>query len=878
MNVILKKKVQLITYICAFLVCSLFQFVALSIPFESSFGYNSVWWCVDFIVDYPETIASFICVLFFGLNLLFCVVFYLSYVFKKHKLILGGVISTFISSIALLILFSSFNLGIGLSKAFLVISVIISLALVAYFILAYLFVYKKDDDLENNEPKEKIEINEKVSLSIIAIASVICYLISFFIPIFCYESKINYLPIEALTSTNIPTFVTFIVLFLGLIYVIILGTKIISNYGNTNMQKWTKRLVIFNFLFFVLYFLTGQIVAFSLNIAKTYAYSISYIPFIIASIVFILFSILFKSNSQFETKKRYPIVEVLIYIIAFSAIPLICLKLNMLSVYVNNKLVLSLNGYDILVDYFKLGNTYRLQAFIILTVLILDLSFLVLSLSAFFSRNKVFYKVSIASILFNSIAVFLIGLFSKYYEIIQSMNATMLTEILESYNIKVPVSLDSMSVSSQTIYMVIVIVVLLMVVIITNPYKKLLGNHYENASSFEQSKNNKEEVKELKNTDELKETDTFDPCPAFSEIDSNKDAYDKELLASKKSQFSSPTLQSIANFVVEYARDSRLHLSYKVEDIATFIAGLGATKLSILQGMSGTGKTSLPKIFLEALNGNCEIIEVESSWRDKNELLGYYNEFSKTYTPKKFTQALYKASLNSERITFIVLDEMNLSRIEYYFSDFLSLMENEENKRQIKLLNTPIYKTSNGQRKEYISLNNGHTLQIPKNVWFIGTANRDESTFEISDKVYDRANTMNFNNRAPKILEYDMPKDPKYLSYDDFVSAINDAKKKFDFDIESCKIIAEVEKILAPYNISYGNRIARQIEDFVKVYCSCFTDGKSMVNDAVERILLSKVVAKLENKSVENKEALVAQFNKLKLFKCSEFISKLNED
>jgi hypothetical protein len=147
------------------------------------------------------------------------------------------------------------------------------------------------------------------------------------------------------------------------------------------------------------------------------------------------------------------------------------------------------------------------------------------------------------------------------------------------------------------------------------------------------------------------------------------------------------SLSDLVKFVVEYARDSRLHLSYREEDIATFVSGLGACRLTILQGMSGTGKTSLPKIFSEAIDGNCDIIEVESSWKDKNELLGYYNEFSRTYTPKKFTQALYKAALNPEIPTFIVLDEMNLSRIEYYFSDFLSLMENEENKREIKLIN-----------------------------------------------------------------------------------------------------------------------------------------------------------------------------------------------
>ena len=160
----------------------------------------------------------------------------------------------------------------------------------------------------------------------------------------------------------------------------------------------------------------------------------------------------------------------------------------------------------------------------------------------------------------------------------------------------------------------------------------------------------------------------YDACPAFTEIDNKRQKIQSELEIKKQALFENPTLPLLVDFIVQYARDSRLHLYYTHEEIATFLAGLGTTKLSILQGMSGTGKTSLPKIVAEALYSVCEIVEVESSWRDKNELLGYYNEFNKVYTPKKFTQALYKAKLNSEVLTFIVLDEMNLSRIEYYFS------------------------------------------------------------------------------------------------------------------------------------------------------------------------------------------------------------------
>jgi hypothetical protein len=258
--------------------------------------------------------------------------------------------------------------------------------------------------------------------------------------------------------------------------------------------------------------------------------------------------------------------------------------------------------------------------------------------------------------------------------------------------------------------------------------------------------------------------------------------------------------------------------------------------------------------------------------------LGYYNEFNKVYTPKKFTQMLYRAKLNPEILTFIVLDEMNLSRIEYYFSDFLSLMENEPDKRELKLLNVPLSRTEDGEKLGYKGLVDGHTLKIPENVWFIGTANRDESTYDISDKVYDRAHTMNFNKRAPKPLSYGQPIPQRFVSVNEFSQLLSDAKTSVNFDIDNYPLIKQVENLLAPYNISFGNRIANQIENFVKIYCSCFMNPEIVMHDAVEKILLSKVVSKLEFKSVENKIELAAEFEKLNLLRCREFILKLNED
>ena len=114
-----------------------------------------------------------------------------------------------------------------------------------------------------------------------------------------------------------------------------------------------------------------------------------------------------------------------------------------------------------------------------------------------------------------------------------------------------------------------------------------------------------------------------DPCPTFTAIDAKEEEFRKALAEKQARLMQDPSLPNLVSFIVQYARDSRLHLFYTAETVAGFLAGLGTTRLAILQGMSGTGKTSLPKIFTEALSSVCDIVEVESSWRDKNELLGY---------------------------------------------------------------------------------------------------------------------------------------------------------------------------------------------------------------------------------------------------------------
>ncbi len=124
---------------------------------------------------------------------------------------------------------------------------------------------------------------------------------------------------------------------------------------------------------------------------------------------------------------------------------------------------------------------------------------------------------------------------------------------------------------------------------------------------------------------------------------------------------------TLAQLVDDYRRFacSQMHLYYTEEIIRRFVAGMASSKLLILEGISGTGKTSLPYSFSRFLDNPATMISVQPSYRDRTELLGYFNEFSKRFNETEFLRALYEAGYREEP-SIIVLDEMNLARIEYY--------------------------------------------------------------------------------------------------------------------------------------------------------------------------------------------------------------------
>jgi len=814
--------------------------------------------------------------------------------YKKNNWGILSAVLYFLGFGTTLIVFQSLNNYLTIFSMILVILTIV--LVVGIFVLSILRRKTLDLTKDSQKDEKNIKLSETkipVFVLIVDIFSIVVFLTTFIIPLYTLVesgNNVHAIFIHALfvENANVDIIIYFLVNFAIFLGIFLYFANCLSNYyfDKERFINKSKTLVTYTFVATLLFFIGGLVMDITYTLGGSTAQTVAYIPMLLMFLVIFGFAILKGKFSSFQQisyggrKIRFAKSEPLFYVLLLTTVTVLMLLLPIIKIEVafgSYSYPVNLTGIAILRDYASLDPGYRLVAYALVVMLISVGLSLVMALASYLSKAKQFSSIVKFATITNIFFVFIIAVSGYYFQIAKEINQVVMLDIFSFYGINLPdIAEFEYTVSTDAIYALMASLAVLILMFARRAFDRDEMNLLEaGILPIEGASGSNGELSGDTSDDTYQPND---PCYAFTELDSKIESFKEDLEKREILKPEEPTLNELVNFVVDYARNSRLHLSYTPEDIATFVAGLGAAKLSILQGMSGTGKTSLPKIFSEAVFGNCDIIEVESSWKDKNELLGYYNEFSLKYTPKKFTLALYKAALNQEIFTFILLDEMNLSRIEYYFSDFLSLMENEEGHREIKLINIKLVKKEEDDDEvEYIALNEGHTLKVPANVWFIGTANRDESTFVISDKVYDRAHTMNFTKRAPKVRNYSNPIPKQYYNYQIMNELFNAAKAKGDFDAENSELIKSVEALLAPFNISFGNRILKQIEDFVNIYKECFVN-EDVESEAIEKILLSKVVAKLEVKTIDDKEKLEMEFEKLNLHQCAEFIKRLDNE
>ncbi len=279
---------------------------------------------------------------------------------------------------------------------------------------------------------------------------------------------------------------------------------------------------------------------------------------------------------------------------------------------------------------------------------------------------------------------------------------------------------------------------------------------------------------------------------------------------------------------------SRMGLFYEPRIIRLFLAAFASTRLIILQGISGTGKTSLPYAFGKFIENDTNIASVQPSWRDRSELFGYFNEFTKRFNETETLKRMYEATYKDD-IHLTILDEMNIARVEYYFAEMLSILEMPTRTEWV------IDLVPSGWDSDPKHLENGR-FRLPENMWYIGTANNDDSTFAISDKVYDRALPINIDSKG---VFFEAPyTENLHISYKHLEAMFAEAKEKHKVSEENLKKLEKLDDyVIEHFRLAFGNRIVKQLREFVPAYVGC---GGTEI-DGIDYVLANKILRKFES-------------------------------
>lgn len=273
-----------------------------------------------------------------------------------------------------------------------------------------------------------------------------------------------------------------------------------------------------------------------------------------------------------------------------------------------------------------------------------------------------------------------------------------------------------------------------------------------------------------------------------------------------------------------------------------------STQMAVLAGISGTGKSQLPRQYASAMGIGFLQVPVQPRWDSPQDLMGFYNYIEGKFRPTDMARAFWaldghnNADALEDRMMMVQLDEMNLARVEYYFSDFLSRLESRPSRDRTD---------DKGLRKDAeIELEIPKLAQPPRifpgyNLLFAGTMNEDESTQSLSDKVVDRANILRF--AAPKKIKAGVRQgqapEVRALSQGKWQSWV----KPVSSVAGDATVTASIERmvdLMRAFGRPFGHRLGRAIMDYVANYPE--TKGledriRAGLADQVEMRLLPKL-------------------------------------
>ncbi|MBC7231339.1 MAG: AAA family ATPase [Actinobacteria bacterium] len=312
-----------------------------------------------------------------------------------------------------------------------------------------------------------------------------------------------------------------------------------------------------------------------------------------------------------------------------------------------------------------------------------------------------------------------------------------------------------------------------------------------------------------------------------------------------------------ARDIYEYVERANLHFPPSL--VTDYLLALKTKPFVILTGVSGTGKTKLAQLvadyFTEEDKERVAFVPVRPDWTDNQGLLGFYNLITQRYEPTELLKLLLRAAEDLENPYFLILDEMNLAKVEHYFSDFLSCLESGT---PILLHDQPEDLSFSDGKREYLI---PPRLQIPENLYITGTVNVDETTYMFSPKVLDRAFT----------LEFDRVETGAYLGLEE-ASSEEDFRLKEGFTLLPQEhatrahasslspgfkgLLASLEEMLEPYRLHFGYRVINEISLYLANAGENVSESPTAADTAFDLCLLHKVLPKLHGNRGELEEPL----------------------
>lgn len=324
--------------------------------------------------------------------------------------------------------------------------------------------------------------------------------------------------------------------------------------------------------------------------------------------------------------------------------------------------------------------------------------------------------------------------------------------------------------------------------------------------------------------------------------------------------FSKDEYQFLKNFE-NYTKSEGL--SYSFKDLSNFHLCVKTNTLTILAGMTGTGKSKLARLYADILdlseaNKNLLFLPISPNYSEPSDLIGYLNPINGLYSPSEsgLTDILVKAHNKPDKMFIIIFDEMNLAQIEHWFAPFISILEEKETNRYLNLYSDKV--------KCINDFNYPSKLKIGSNLRFIGTMNMDETTRDISDRLLDRSNIITLTKNSfldvKKILENKVPFEQSEKDYVELYNSwINDENPYENFDATILKFFDELHEIIISYDYQKGVSF-RVLERMGKYLNNIPQDNNGdkiiSIDEAIDLQLSQRVISKLKGSKKQFGELL----------------------